>query len=184
MASNEKKLRIDAHALQSILQKMPIPLTLADSSQADIPILAINSAFVGLVGYQQEKIVGQNCRFLQGEHLNSEARYEIRAAFKAARGAQVILKNERSDGAEFWNYLTIIPISDGGNPARFFLGAQFMLKEDEVQRLGPRLAQRPEDEVSSHLTRHRALMLERRRISIDAAARLVQSSILIADLRT
>ena len=111
--------------LQNILQKMSVPLVLSDSLQPDNPIVAMNSAFVGLVGYSPEEMLGKNCRFLQSNRQNSEARLELRAALESPRKAQVVLQNERADGSRFWNFLTIIPIADKRTPARFFLGAQW-----------------------------------------------------------
>jgi PAS domain S-box-containing protein len=166
--------------LQSILQKMPSPLTLSALDRPDHPLVAANAAFIGLCGYPSHQVIGRNCRFMQGDLENDAARAELRSAIEAMRRTQVILRNRRADGSEFWNYLTIVPVSTGaGRPSDLLLGAQFMMAEHEVATLRGRTVERDEDEVASTLDRNRSLMLERRRLSIDSAVRLVESGLLL-----
>lgn len=168
--------------LEGILQKMSIPLTLADASRVDMPLVAANDAFLAFCGHDRAEIVGTNCRFLQGDLPNEAARAELRDAFAASRRVQVVLRNRHRDGRDLTNFLTVVPIPGGGVGGRLLLGAQFELTPQEeraVEGIAP-----PEAPQAVHvaLSRHRALLLERRRIAIDATSRLLQSHLLLREI--
>ncbi|WP_171060710.1 PAS domain-containing protein [Poseidonocella sp. HB161398] len=99
-----------------------IPLTLADTTLPDVPLVLANAAFEALTGYDAAEVEGRNCRFLQGGIEQPEARDEIRAALAAGRELQVVLRNRRRDGSEFDNLLFMYPVGKG-----LFLGSQFEL---------------------------------------------------------
>jgi PAS domain-containing protein len=48
-----------------------LPMTVTDPRQPDNPIVFANGAFLDLTGYEQDEVVGRNCRFLQGRRPTS-----------------------------------------------------------------------------------------------------------------
>jgi len=57
-------------------------------------------------------VLGRDCRFLQGEGTNPETRATLREAIDDERPASVDILNYRCNGQQFWNRLTVAPISD------------------------------------------------------------------------
>ena len=183
MSNHSNRMGQVDQPLQDILEKLPTALTLAANDRADMPIIAANTAFLELCGYPLEQVLGRNCRFLQGDHENDDARAELRAAMRDRRATKVLLRNRHADGASFWNYLSIFPVfADRGTVAEMTLGAQFLLDGQEAAGLQGAQDAWTEDDVKLSLRQHRALLLERRRLSIDAAVRLVESHMLLRSL--
>lgn len=97
---------------------------IADAQRPDLPIIYVNPAFERLSGYPASEIIGRNCRFLQGQDPNPDARAALRAAIREGRSATVLLRNYRADGTLFNNELTISPIRDSGGSVTHFFGFQ------------------------------------------------------------
>jgi PAS domain S-box-containing protein len=100
-------------------------VTLADPDIQDAPIIYANKAFERLTGYTQEEIIGHNCRFLQGEDREQDARYQIAAAMRKHESVEVTLRNYKKDGTLFHNHLKIIPLFDKKQRVIYYLGVQY-----------------------------------------------------------
>jgi hypothetical protein len=90
----------------------------------DNPIVAVNSAFCVLTGYERDEIVGRNCRFLAGAGTEPEARAMLRAAVAEGREALVELTNYRKDGSAFLNAVMIAPVIGEEGAVAYYLGSQ------------------------------------------------------------
>ncbi|MFC4247974.1 bacterio-opsin activator domain-containing protein [Natribaculum luteum] len=106
------------------IDEAPIGVTLSDPSREDNPLIYVNDAYERLTGYTSEEVVGQNCRFLQGEDSDPEAIREMREAIDEQRPVTVELKNYRKDGEEFWNEVTIAPVRDDDGEVTNYVGFQ------------------------------------------------------------
>ena len=102
----------------------PIGITISDPSQSDNPLIHVNDGFCDLTGYPRDEILGQNCRFLQGEATREEPVAQMRAAIDAEEPVTVELRNYRKDGTMFWNRVTITPIRDESGTVTNWLGYQ------------------------------------------------------------
>ena len=58
---------------------------LSDPHQPDQPIVFANRAFRRLTGYEEEEILGRNCRFLQGAKTDRDAVARVREAIGTGR---------------------------------------------------------------------------------------------------
>lgn len=116
----EENLNLKSEALQSAGNGIII----CDGLQKDHPILYFNPAFQNLTGYTSEEILGQNCRFLQGNDRDQEGLVAVRDAIKNGHSCQVILRNYTKDGTLFWNELYINPIKDNNGLITHFVGIQ------------------------------------------------------------
>lgn len=97
------------------MDEAPIGITISDPSQSDNPLVYVNDGFCELTGYPRDEILGQNCRFLQGDATRDGPVTRMRTAIEAAEPVTVELRNYRKDGSMFWNRITIAPIrSDSG----------------------------------------------------------------------
>jgi len=113
-----------------------------------MPIVYANKAFATMSGYSQEEVVGKNCRFLQGDDRDQEARTALREAIDACQPVEVTLRNYRQNGELFYNHLAITPLFDHEGNLIYYLGVQYdvtqqVQAEEEINRLSQALEGMP-----------------------------------------
>jgi PAS domain S-box-containing protein len=121
----EKDSGLIPQVLSAILDECVNGITLADPDLDDAPIVYANKAFERLTGYSQAEIIGRNCRFLQGDDRDQDARYQIAEAIKNHQVVEVTIRNYKKDGALFHNHLKIIPLFDRKHRLIYYLGVQY-----------------------------------------------------------
>ncbi|GGD93448.1 signal transduction histidine kinase [Aureimonas endophytica] len=104
----------------SAVRTTRMPMVITDPRQRDNPIVFCNDAFCALTGYERDEIIGNNCRFLQGEATRADDVAKVRRAIASQEPAQVDLLNYRKDGTTFWNALLVSPVFDGDELTFFF----------------------------------------------------------------
>jgi PAS domain S-box-containing protein len=102
----------------------PIGITISDANREDNPLIYANRSFTELTGYESENIVGENCRFLQGEKTEEAQVAKLAEAIEAERPVTVDLRNYRKDGTEFWNRVTVAPVFDEQDELINYVGFQ------------------------------------------------------------
>lgn len=112
------------------MDKAPVGITISDPAQEDNPLIYVNDHFKTLTGYDEDALVGRNCRFLQGDATEEAPVAAMRDAIEAREPVTVELRNYRRDGTEFWNRISIAPIVDDSGTLCNFVGFQ----EDITQR--------------------------------------------------
>ncbi|MGM0706589.1 MAG: PAS domain-containing protein, partial [Bacteroidota bacterium] len=115
--------------LQRTIEAANNSVVVTDMRQPDNPIIYVNQGFKALTGYDEDEILGRNCRFLQrhpdGTMDNDQAAVRaIREAVRKGRYARVVLRNYRKSGEMFWNELYLTPIEDDNGDVRYFVGVQ------------------------------------------------------------
>jgi diguanylate cyclase (GGDEF)-like protein/PAS domain S-box-containing protein len=127
---DEDVLRQLGGAVASVVEGIVV----TDAGRFDRPLIYVNPAFLSLTGYTESEVLGRNCRFLQGEDTDPDAKRQIRAALAAGSVCRVILRNYKKDGTAFWNDLSISPVLDTSGLLTHFVGVQHditALKEAE-----------------------------------------------------
>jgi PAS domain S-box-containing protein len=104
------------------MTRMPIVLT--DPRQDDNPIVFANNAFLDLTGYDQDEVIGRNCRFLQGANTDRTVVAQLRAAISERRPISLEILNYRRDGSPFWNGIFLGPVYDEEGELLFFFASQ------------------------------------------------------------
>jgi PAS domain S-box-containing protein len=140
----EKDPGLIPQVLSKILDSCINGVTLADPDLEDMPIVYANKAFERMTGYTQAEIVGHNCRFLQGEDRDQEARYQLRNAIDKSEPIEVTIRNYRKDGELFYNHLMISPLFDSNGKVIYYLGVQYdvtnqVTAAEEIKRLSESL---------------------------------------------
>ncbi|MDP3010403.1 MAG: PAS domain-containing protein [Methylococcales bacterium] len=125
----EKDSGLIPQVLSAILDQCVNGITLSDPDLEDMPIIYANKAFEDLTGYSQDEIIGHNCRFLQGEDREQDARYQIAEALKKSEPVDVTLRNYRKDGTLFFNHLKVVPLFDRKQRVLYYLGVQYDITE-------------------------------------------------------
>jgi PAS domain S-box-containing protein len=117
----ERDLRLRSRAIE----EAPVGVTIADATEPDTPVVYANEGFERLTGYPRERVLGRNCRFLQGEGTDEDTRDSIRAAIESEESVRTEIRNYRADGTPFWNRLTVSPVAgEDGDGVTHFVGIQ------------------------------------------------------------
>ncbi len=107
---------------------------LSDPNAKDQPIVFANRAFIDLTGYDEDEIVGRNCRFLQGPDTDPKSVEKIRTALDNESVVVVELVNYRKDGTRFWNALHLGPIYDDNDNLLYYFGSQWDVSDVHAAR--------------------------------------------------
>ncbi|MEL7048351.1 MAG: PAS domain-containing protein [Pseudomonadota bacterium] len=127
---------ISSRTLKRFFATSPIPLTLSSPVFDDSPLVLVNQAFEELSGYKSEEIIGRNCRLMQGERTDPESRSKLRNAVENRAEVLVPIINYRKDGAEFENYVFILPIFGENGSLLYYLGSQCDISQRNL-RMSP-----------------------------------------------
>ncbi len=104
-------------------------VTIADAREPDMPIIFANEAFYRITGYNEEEVIGRNCRFLQGEDADPRSLQKIREAIRKKQNCVVELVNYTKSGRRFWNRVSLIPIVDDAGELTHVIGLQSDITE-------------------------------------------------------
>ncbi|ADC71800.1 putative PAS/PAC sensor protein [Thioalkalivibrio sp. K90mix] len=115
---------IDAELLALAVDASNDGVVIAEREGDDNILIYVNRAFEKLTGYRSEEILYRDCRFLQGDDTDQEARTEIRAAIQENRPCRVTLRNYRKDGSLFWNELSLTPVFNDEDHLTYYIGIQ------------------------------------------------------------
>lgn len=99
-------------------------VVITDALVEDNPIVYLNEGFEELTGYDEEEVLGRNCRFLQGDETDPETVADIREAIDGGASISTDIRNYDADGELFWNHLEIFPITDDTGTITNFVGFQ------------------------------------------------------------
>lgn len=119
------------HPVLESISHSPIATVVSDPHQADNPIIAANQAFYDLTGYDQEEVIGRNCRFLRGADTETSQTEKLRDAIAAKRPTLAELVNYRKDGSPFRNAVMIAPLFDPQGNLELFVGSQIEVPPEE-----------------------------------------------------
>ena len=126
---------------------MSCSFVVVDVRRYDSPIIYASPPFYRMTGYDENEVLGRNCRFLQApvgrvikgelrQYTNQEAVAYMRKSLADNKECQTHLLNYRKDGSAFVNLVTIIPLAGGvangpeeQNDVVFHVGFQVDLTE-------------------------------------------------------
>lgn len=114
------------------MHQAPVGISIADARQDDMPLIYVNDGFVELTGYPREEVIGQNCRFLQGEATRDEPVTQMREAISREETVVVELRNYQKDGTMFWNRITLSPVENRDGEVTHYLGFQEDISETKA----------------------------------------------------
>ena len=99
------------------------------------PIVYASDGFLELTGYPLQRVLGRNCRFMQGPDTDPRQVARVRQAVEEGTDVSVCLLNYRVDGTTFHNQLIISAIRNAEQQVLFFVGAQMEVTEEYAQRI-------------------------------------------------
>lgn len=131
-ASTKEALGVSGHKsfprvaldLATTVERVQKSFVVCDPSLPDCPIIFASDAFLELVGYPREEVLGRNCRFLQGPGTDKATVSKIKNAVDQGKECIVRLLNYKKDQTPFWNMFTLAPIMDVQGKIQFIVGVQ------------------------------------------------------------
>ncbi len=96
--------------LSGIFEKLSVfqtPISVADPELDDCPLIYVNKPFQRLTGYNEDDVIGRNCRFLQGPETDIKAVARIKESLDQNVSTLHCLKNYDADGRPFHNLLVM-----------------------------------------------------------------------------
>lgn len=133
MASSDQQF-IDALAIAQLA------LVISNPRRPDNPLEVVNPAFCALTGYDEDEILGRNCRFLTGSGTEASATEQLRTAIRDRQPALVEILNYRKDGRPFRNGVMITPLFGDDGELKWFLGSQVDLGSPDHSGMAARRA--------------------------------------------
>ena len=121
-----------------------MPMLVTDPRQPDNPIVFVNRAFLDLTLYDEQDVIGRNCRMLQGPQTDPATVAEIRAAVAEERAVALDILNYKADGTPFWNALYLGPIFDHEGHLLYFFASQMDVTERRATEQSSMQAQKME----------------------------------------
>lgn len=118
------------YSLVKALQTAQQNFVISDPSLPDNPIVYASQGFLTLTGYTLDKVLGRNCRFLQGPDTDPKSVDRIRKGIEKGEDTTVCLLNYRIDGTTFWNQFFIAALRDGEGNVVNYLGVQCKVSEE------------------------------------------------------
>ena len=122
--------------LETYFDRASVAIALASCSD-DNPLVRVNRAFEELTGYVAADVIGKNCRLLQRDAPNDEARERIRA-FIASDTQDTVhtpIVNFRADGRPFVNLLFISKLRNHSGRCEFIFASQFDVSRSKPEVL-------------------------------------------------
>jgi PAS domain S-box-containing protein len=101
-----------------------MPMILTDPNLPDNPIVFANKAFLDLTMYEEDEVLGRNCRFLQGAQTDRQQVDEMRQSVERRESVALEVLNYKRDGTPFWNAVFIGPVYDTSGTLLYFFASQ------------------------------------------------------------
>jgi diguanylate cyclase (GGDEF)-like protein/PAS domain S-box-containing protein len=101
------------------LDASPLGVIVADARQPALPLIYANPAFQQITGYSRKDILGKNWNFLLGDDQQQEGLSRLQQAVRQGTGCNVVLRNYRKNGEQFWSEFTLAPMSDEQGVSHF-----------------------------------------------------------------
>lgn len=136
LAERERELQEtvdDLRLKEQAIDEAPVGFSIADAQQDDEPLVYVNDRFLQMSGYTAQEVLGENCRFLQGEETDEETVTQLREAIAAERPISVDIVNYRKTGSKFWNNVDIAPLRDSDGEVTHYVGFQADVTERKVR---------------------------------------------------
>ncbi|MBI3444353.1 MAG: PAS domain-containing protein, partial [Magnetospirillum sp.] len=128
---DEARLRLS----DMVLSNVSNGVTIAEVGDHDLPLIYVNPAFERITGFVASQALGRNARFLHEFDPAQDGLDVIREALAEGVPASVILRNQRADGAEFWNNLSLSPVRGQDGAITHWVGVQHDITLQEEARV-------------------------------------------------
>ena len=116
------------------IESCPIGISISDATKPSMPLVYVNSAFLGITGYFLQEVVGNSLHFLNGPETDSEAVRRVAATLRMNEPVDAEVLQYRKDGVPFWCELRMTPLSQDGQIIAL-IGVHNDITEKRQQRM-------------------------------------------------
>jgi len=121
--------------LNTVFDFMNAGLVIVDMQAEDQPVIYANPKFYDMTEYEQEDVIGKNCRFLQGKDTDKKMALEIKEAIRTRKRSKFIIKNYTKNGRAFWNELHLAPVFSEEGVLTHYVGIQHDVTDEMAYQL-------------------------------------------------
>jgi PAS domain S-box-containing protein len=120
--TDQVKAEKQADLYRRALDALDHGIIIADHTVPDHPIVYANPAITRITGYQLPELLSKNPRLFQGQHSKQRGLDEVRTALRNGTGCLVELLNQRKNGEDWVNLLSLTPIRDASGVITHYVG--------------------------------------------------------------
>lgn len=120
----QKKAEAEAALLRRALDALDHGIVITDHTANDNPTVYANPAVSRVSGYDLNELIGRNPRLLCGPHADQPGLAEVRASLRNGTSCLVELINQRKNGDDWINLLSLTPIRDSYGRVTHYVGVQ------------------------------------------------------------
>jgi PAS domain S-box-containing protein len=129
---------------EAAFRTLPMPALIIDPRQADNPVVFVNDAFVRVMGYSGNEILGRSWRLLRGPATDPESLEAIDTALHLGETLEIEVLSYGKAGRSFWSSIVVSPVQDEAGCLRWCT----LLLSDASAR---RQAERERIDMEQHL---------------------------------
>ena len=109
-------------------------MVFTDAKEPGHPIIFANDAFLALIGYDRNEVLGHDFSFLMARGADRKALAQVEAAFEGGTDHGSEIRYRRKDGSMFWAAIFISPVLDeSGDVVQHFASFVDLTKRKEEQ---------------------------------------------------
>lgn len=104
-----------------------------DARESGFPVVYVNPAFSRITGYSSSEVIGGDPTILIDKDTDSEEAKKIIEAVSARKPLSIIIRSYRRDGNQFWNQLSLSPVTDDQQTLTHYIAVINDISEQKEQ---------------------------------------------------
>jgi len=96
--------------LGAVVDKSYFGISIVDLKSPEAPLIYVNPAFTRVTGYSSQDAIGTTCRLFRDGIADSETMNRINSTLEGKSACTVEFLDQRQNGENFWNRLSIFPV--------------------------------------------------------------------------
>jgi len=96
--------------LGAVVDKSYFAISIADLKSPEAPLIYVNPAFTRVTGYSSQEAIGTTWRLFQDGIADSETMNRINSTLESKSACTVEFLDQRQNGENFWDRLSIFPV--------------------------------------------------------------------------